>query len=80
MILIVALLAETVPSAPSPKNTARVSSVASSSRSKAGSKGSELCDTSSRMPTVKRVGGLDCARASNTAFTIAGVNSLPAKP
>ncbi len=78
MILMLALLADTVPSAPRPKKRARVTS--SGSRSKSGSTSRELPDTSSRMPTVKRRRGDGAAMLSNTAFTIAGVNSFDASP
>ena len=78
MILIVALLADTVPSEPSPKNTARDTS--SGSMSSSGSQASDECETSSRMPTVNRRRGASRPSSSNTAATIAGVNSLDDSP
>ena len=78
MILIEFLLAETVPSAPSPQKSART--VSSRSVENAGSKSSEVCVTSSRMPTVKWFFGVAFFSSSKTAFAIAGVNSFEARP
>ena len=50
------------------------------SMSKSGSTASELCITSSLMPTVKWSLGWGLASSSNTALTWAGVNSLLARP
>ena len=78
MILIVALLADTVPSEPSPKNTARDTS--SRSMSSSGSQVSDEPDTSSRMPIVNRRRGAARPSSSSTAITIAGVSSFDDRP
>ena len=77
MILIEALFAPTVPSAPSPQNTActaRVGTVNERSTS------SDRPVTSSRMPTVNVGRGVGVASSSSTALAIAGVNSLDDRP
>jgi hypothetical protein len=71
-------LAETVPSEPSPKKIARRTSSASMSSSV--SQGSELPETSSRMPMVKRDLGAGFPSSAKTALAIAGVNSLLERP
>ena len=79
MILIEFLLAPTVPSAPSPKKTARTRS--SESMSKSGSTRIEVWLTSSTMPTVKWLRGPSRrTSSSNTALTWAGANSLELRP
>ncbi len=78
MILIELRFALTVPSLPSPKNTART--VPSDSVRKSVSTGKLRCVTSSTIPTVKCVGGSGSIRASKTAFAIAGVNSFDDRP
>ncbi len=78
MILIVFLLAPTVPSEPRPQKTARVTS--SASVSKLASTSSEVCVTSSVIPTVKWFFGRSSERLSRTALTIAGVNSFDESP
>ncbi len=90
-IFTAALLALTVPSLPSPKNTA-VRAGSSRSRSSASTSactGSERCVTSSTMPTVKPCSArLEVARSASaasparasTAATIAGVNSFDDSP
>ena len=93
MILMVLLLAPTVPSEPRPWKIARTSpSPAPPSNTKEGSTGRERWVTSSSMPTVKEWAGAEAAappagwaarwaaRWSNTALAIAGVNSLEASP
>ena len=78
MILIEALLLLTVPSEPSPKNTARVTPAGSVSKSS--STGSDRWVTSSVMPSVNRVRGASASSSSKTALTIGGVNSLDDSP
>ena len=78
MILIEFLFAPTVPSAPRPKKTARATS--SGSMSKAGSHGSDVCVTSSTIPTVKWFFGALFESSSKTAFTMAGLNSFDERP
>ncbi len=78
MILIEFLFALTVPSLPSPKNTART--VSGSSVSNVGSTGRLVPVTSSTIPTVKWVFGSSRASSSNTALAIAGVNSFEDRP
>ncbi len=78
MILIEFLLAPTVPSEPRPKKTARLTS--SGSMSNSGSTASDVCVTSSTMPTVKWFLGFSLASSSSTALSIAGVNSLEERP
>jgi hypothetical protein len=72
------LLAPTVPSEPSPKNTAR--RLWSSSVENEPSTGRLAWDTSSAIPTVKWLRGRSAVSASSTALAIAGVNSLEARP
>ena len=78
MIFTEVLLAPTVPSDPSPKNTAR--SPSGSSVANAPSTGRLVWETSSAIPTVKWLRGRSAASASSTALAIAGVNSLEARP
>ena len=78
MILIEFLLAPTVPSAPRPKKTPRVTLAGSVSNS--GSHLRERCVTSSTMPTVKPRFGFAFVSSSKTPLTIAGVNSFEARP
>ncbi len=78
MILIEFLLAPTVPSAPRPKKTARLTS--SGSMSNSWSTASDRCVTSSTMPTVKWFRGVAADRLSKTAFACAGVYSFDDRP
>ncbi len=77
MILIEALLAPTVPSAPRPQNTACTARLGTV---KVGSTSSERPPTSSRMPTVKVGRGLAASSSSRDALAIAGVNSFDDSP
>ena len=72
------LFAPTVPSEPSPKNTARW--VSFGSMSSVGSKGRLVWETSSLIPIVKRRLGCSRANSSNTPATIPGVNSFEDRP
>ena len=72
------LFAPTVPSEPSPKNTART--VSSGSMSSDGSYGRLVPETSSLMPIVNRRRGCSRASSANTPATIPGVNSLDDSP
>ncbi len=72
------LFAPTVPSEPSPKNTART--VPSGSMSSDGSKSRLIRPTSSLMPMVNLGFGCSAARSANTPATMAGVNSLDDSP
>jgi hypothetical protein len=78
MILIVFLFAPTVPSEPRPKKTART--IASGSMSKSAGTVREVWVTSSTIPTVKCFFGFSFASSSNTARTIAGLNSFEDRP
>ncbi len=78
MILMVFLLAPTVPSEPKPKNLARINPSGAASKVSVTSK--EVLVTSSVMPTVNRVLGLSKVKLSNTALAMDGVNSLEPKP
>jgi hypothetical protein len=70
-ILIEFLLADTVPSAPRPQNTACCSAREASLR-KPASQGSDRWVMSSTMPTVKPRFGLSASSSSNTALTMPG--------
>ena len=78
MMRMAALLLLTVPSEPSPKNTAR--RTPSGSVVKASSTGSDRWVTSSLMPTVKRRRGAVASSSSKTDLAMAGVNSLEESP
>ena len=69
--------APTVPSEPSPKNTAEMCSLATW---KSVSGASDRWVTSSLMPTVNRGLGFGFANSSKTAFASCGVNSLDESP
>ncbi len=77
MIFTEFLAAPTVPSEPSPKNTAERWS---SGTRKSASGVSERWVTSSTMPTVNRGFGSGLASSSKTAFAICGVNSFDDSP
>ena len=77
MILMVFLLAPTVPSEPRPHSLQQVQSEAVSS---SGSLGNDRKVTSSSMPMVKLFLGSGAARFSYTARIWAGVVSLEARP
>ena len=72
------LLAPTVPSEPSPKNTART--VPGGSMSSAASYGRLVRETSSLMPMVNLLRGRSSASSANTPATIPGVNSFDDSP
>ena len=72
------LFAPTVPSDPSPKNTART--VSGDSMSNVESYGRLVPPTSSVMPTVNRDRGCVAASSANTPATMPGVNSLDPSP
>jgi hypothetical protein len=78
MILIEFLFAPTVPSAPSPKKTARTDPAGSASNDSSTFSDSPV--TSSTIPTVKCCLGAGRSSSSKTALTIAGVNSLEPSP
>ena len=77
MILIDALLAPTVPSAPSPQKMACTARVGTENE---GSRSSDRPVTSSRMPTVNCGRGVSACSSSRAALAIAGVNSFDDRP
>ena len=78
MILMLFLLAPTVPSEPRPKNTAR--NTRSDSVANERSTARLVRETSSVMPTVKWLRGAAADSSSNTALAMAGVNSFDDRP
>ena len=78
IVLIAALLAPTVPSVPSPQK--RHCLVPGGIVSTSAPTGSEVCVTSSLMPTTKLCLGCFALRFSKVAITCLGVNSFDARP
>ncbi|OQC68230.1 MAG: hypothetical protein BWX47_01918 [candidate division Hyd24-12 bacterium ADurb.Bin004] len=78
MILMEFLFAPTVPSEPSPRNTAWC--IPGDSRLNSSLTSRDECVTSSSIPTVKCLMGEGFPASSKTAATMAGVNSLLPRP